>query len=140
MSVNDPASHQADDRQIEQGLSRLTYIAWFLAGLASAIAVGSVALIVSAKADGGMWFNLYAADRGAPFSQFRFKLKLGPFDEPYDCYAVGTLGVNELNRVNPTKDFKGGCKDGELFDLFQLNDRAKALAPPDDRPVKGTAR
>jgi hypothetical protein len=106
------------------------------------IVAASVAVVVTARRAHGegspwrpgenvRWFELYAADRGAPESDFKWKLKIGPTQELFQCYALGAFGVNELNKKFPNKDFRGGCHDGERLTLFELYNRWKATRPRD---------
>ena len=81
----------------------------------------------------GYWFELFAADRGAPLTEFRWKTAAGPFEDIAICYAAGAIGMNGLNAANPNKDFLGRCEGEALLDLREMADRARALLPDDSK-------
>ena len=124
-----PVEHET----IETSTRHLSAIAWVVAGLASAVLVGSIAIVSSARGDERRpyWFNLYASDHGAGFAKMRAKLKMGPFSDLAICYALGAIGMEELNKKYPDKDFAGGCVNGEILDLRDVADHAFALLPKD---------
>lgn len=129
---------------------RVSLLAWGAFAFASALLVGSIAFVAMARGDDAIdcalehpcsapvvyYFNLYSSDRDAGFPAMRAKLKMGPFPDLAVCYALGAIGLEALNDKYPTKDFAGGCQNGEILMLREVVDRALALLPKDQPQEK----
>lgn len=136
MSVNDPIGLTAADRP--QSGPPVSILARFAAAFGGALLLGSLAVATKAGGQeaGAYRFNLYAADRGAGVDAMRAMVQIGNIHSLPICYALGAIGIQELNDKNPTKDFMGGCVDGEMLTLRQIADRALALLPNDQPEEK----
>lgn len=76
-----------------------------------------------------VWFELYAASRGAPLAGLERRAIEGPFPDIVICYSIGALAMSILEEVRPERDYRGRCGDGDLLTVREMTNRAMALLP-----------
>ena len=109
---------------IESGFSASSRVA---IGLIVAAMVAVLGIAASRGDDErGHWFDLYASDLGAPLTEMKRSVSMGPFESEQQCYAVGVLGIMSLNNKFADRQFMGRCDDGDLLTIDQLYERATA--------------
>src|SRR4051812_24765573 len=97
--------------------------------LAAATSLVAGVLATRAQAPDDSWFELYDSKRGAPLTEMRRSIRVGPFEPLALCYAVGSMLLEGLLTGHPDKDFRGRCGDGDLLTLHEMADRASKMLP-----------